>query len=94
MLGEEVLRLVERDCVPGGTRNNLLAAERTVDWTDSPDVMRIVLCDAQTSGGLLLCVSPRRVDAVKKILAAQKTLAAAVIGKILAKPVGGIIVRK
>jgi len=44
--------LAEAGHVPGGTRRNLEAA-RTTEWNGTDDVTRLLLCDAQTSGGLL-----------------------------------------
>jgi len=45
--------LAEAGHVPGGTRRNLDAAMPVVDWHGDDEVTRILLCDAQTSGGLL-----------------------------------------
>lgn len=45
--------LAEAGHVPGGTRRNADAGDRVVDWGDTDDVTRTLLCDAQTSGGLL-----------------------------------------
>jgi selenium donor protein len=54
-------RMVALGEVPGGTRSNLESAARFTDWR--PEVAgwtRLVLADAQTSGGLLAAVAPRR----------------------------------
>lgn len=49
--------LAEEGCVPGGTERNRKAAEREVVWDpEVPETLRILLCDAQTSGGLLVVV--------------------------------------
>jgi selenide, water dikinase len=50
------LTLVGAGHVPGGTRRNLEAA-RSVEWDDADDATRTLLCDAQTSGGLLAATS-------------------------------------
>ena len=81
--GAELLRLISAGCVPGGTRTNLESAQEMT--TFAPDVspeQRLLLADAQTSGGLLLCVAPRKQSAVLEMLKASKTLSAAVIGQI------------
>ena len=44
--------LAEAGHVPGGTRRNLDAAS-AVEWNGTDAITRILLCDAQTSGGLL-----------------------------------------
>ena len=45
--------------IPGGSRNNLDFVEDTVIFDDSlSDIARFILADAQTSGGLLMSMSP------------------------------------
>ncbi len=50
--------LAQRDTVPGGSRNNQRYLGEYVTWKEGikPEE-QVVLCDAQTSGGLLLAVS-------------------------------------
>ncbi len=41
--------------IPGGTKNNMDFVSKIVSWgNDVPELMKIMLCDAQTSGGLLV----------------------------------------
>jgi cysteine desulfurase NifS/selenium donor protein len=41
--------------IPGGTKNNLQFVEDIVDWSeDVPELAKLILTDAQTSGGLLI----------------------------------------
>ena len=41
--------------IPGGTKNNLAYVEGIVQWKDNtPEMMKFILADAQTSGGLLI----------------------------------------
>jgi len=47
-------RLVVEGFVPGGTKRNLTAAEEFTDFGAIDDVHRVLLADAQTSGGLLI----------------------------------------
>jgi selenide,water dikinase len=82
VLGREVAALVAQDCVPGGTRANLEAADQIVDWGRTPEATRIVLADAQTSGGLLLCVPARKLGDVMAVLKRNRVACAAVIGRI------------
>ncbi len=89
VLDRAVLALIEKDCVPGGTRQNLETARGIVDFDPAvPGTLRLLLADAQTSGGLLLCVPPRRLEAVLAILKTHRTPCAAIIGRIrrTAKP--------
>jgi selenide,water dikinase len=91
--GDEVFKLIEQDCVPGGTRANLESANEIVDWSDTPEPLRILLADAQTSGGLLLCVQEKNLASVLRIVRSHRTPVAAVIGRIVRKPAGRILVR-
>ena len=81
-INDEIGRLIAQDCVPGGSRANLKAAEATVAWGETDGVVRTLLADAQTSGGLLLCVPPKNLDAVRVILKQHRTPIAQVIGRI------------
>jgi selenide, water dikinase len=86
-LSREVFDLIEQECVPGGSRENLAAAQAWTDWDDNvSSAQKALLADAQTSGGLLLCVPPRNLPAVLKVLKRCRTPSAAVIGKILRSP--------
>jgi selenide,water dikinase len=78
----EVADLIGQDCVPGGSRANQKAADEVTDWGDADNAIRTLLTDAQTSGGLLLCVPPKRLDAVLAVLKKHRTPTAAVIGRI------------
>jgi selenide,water dikinase len=87
--------LANRGVIPGGTRRNLQATEKLVEWADDlAPADRAVCVDAQTSGGLLLAVAPERLPALLDALRAEATPAAAVIGRITAGPSGGIRVTR
>jgi selenide, water dikinase len=78
-ISREIFALIAQDCVPGGTRQNLETANEIVEWNDTPEPLRLLLADAQTSGGLLLCVPPNRLRQVERVLKRN----AAIIGKIV-----------
>jgi selenide,water dikinase len=41
--------------IPGGTKNNLDYVKDFVQWNETtPDLLKFILADAQTSGGLLI----------------------------------------
>jgi selenide,water dikinase len=82
-ISREVRELIREDCIPGGTRENLKTAEDFTDFERSAPEDRFLLADAQTSGGLLLCVPPKRLEAVLLILKKVGTPSAAVVGKIV-----------
>ncbi len=70
--------------VPGGTRRNLANLEGKVVWGPGVDeVDRLVLADAQTSGGLLIAVPPDKAAALRAALLARGTPAHAEIGELV-----------
>jgi selenide,water dikinase len=84
-------KLAEAGCIPGGTRRNSADAAADVTWNAGVDeVTRVLLCDAQTSGGLLVAVTADRADAFAAALRAADTPAAARIGDVLEGPAGRI----
>jgi len=94
VIDDEITRLIdEEDCVPGGTRENFKTAEPDVGWAEIvPQSMKYILADAQTSGGLLLCVPEDNVKEVMQILDDDGSLARSMIGRILpADEVGPLI---
>ncbi len=85
VIDQEVIRLIEKDCVPGGSRDNLKAGDPIVDWGKTALQSRILFSDAQTSGGLLLCVKPSQLGKVRAILKRHRVPCIAVIGKIVSR---------
>jgi selenide,water dikinase len=84
-ISPQVIRLIEGGCVPGGTKANLTAAKDWTDWGPGlTEADALLLADAQTSGGLLLCVPPRHWRRVKSLLNRQRTGCTAIIGHIFA----------
>jgi len=58
-------------CVPGGSLNNLQLVESSVRFAESvPRDLRLLLADAQTSGGLLLAVAGK--DAARLVAALRE----------------------
>jgi selenide,water dikinase len=80
-ISDEIFKLIERDCIPGGTRDNLKAATKIADLKSASPRLRILLADAQTSGGLLLCVAESALPKVLRVLKKAQTPCAAVIGR-------------
>jgi selenide, water dikinase len=85
MVSNEIGDLIEQNCVPEGSRQNLYAATVAVDWGSTDEASKILLTDAQTSGGLLLCVAEANLGKVLNVLRKARTPCAAVIGKIVAR---------
>ena len=85
--------LAARGFVPGGTRRNLADLGDAVRWDATlPEPLRILLADAQTSGGLLIAVPAERVGDLVAALEAAGPPAAAVIGELVEGEPGRIIV--
>jgi len=83
VISEEVFQLIEQGCIPGGSVENLNTANSFVEWDDVNDTKKALLTDAQTSGGLLLCVRQDRLSAVLDILSQSRASCAVVIGQIV-----------
>lgn len=70
-------------CIPGGTRRNHDDLAADVTWDPSlTELQRLLLCDAQTSGGLLIAVPPHRADPLLEALRVELTPIAQVVGEI------------
>jgi len=81
--------------VPGGTRDNLAFVEPHVDWDETiSEVQKLILADAQTSGGLLIAVPQERLDALLAALAERGVVEAAHIGAFTTPGPGRIAVRQ
>jgi selenide,water dikinase len=79
--------------VPAGSTRNLEDLGDHLAWADGiGDALRILLCDAQTSGGLLIAVPAAKADALIAALRAAPTLVAARIGEVVEGRAGAIVV--
>ncbi len=61
--------LAERDLFPSGSRRNYDAYRDQVDWGSTAVLDQMMLCDAQTSGGLLVAIPPANAAAFEGALA-------------------------
>lgn len=87
----ETWKLVRQDIVPGGTRRNLSWLSHAVLW--DPQISgeaQLVLCDAQTSGGLLMAVPRGRTERMMEALTSARVTCATKIGEIIAGEAGQI----
>lgn len=85
-----VRELIAEGMVAGGTKRNRDFVDPAVDWGSAGEADQFLLSDAQTSGGLLLCVPAERLDALVTDLESAGTPAAAVIGRLTAGAPGTI----
>jgi len=84
-------KLLDSGVAPGGTHRNLSSVEHAVTWDPAlTDDDRLLLCDAQTSGGLLMSVPAARADALVAALLKEGAPCAAVVGRVTDGPAGTI----
>jgi selenide,water dikinase len=68
---EGALDLIDGNTVSGGSRRNREFIAPFTSFADSvTEERRVLLCDAMTSGGLLVAVDPSRADEMSEVLAA------------------------
>jgi len=85
--------LAERGAIPGGTRRNLESLAGAVEFAAGIDeAARLLLADAQTSGGLLIALPEAQVPALRAALERERAPTAAAIGRVVAGPPGRIAV--
>ncbi len=78
-----VFELAQKGFIPGGSKKNLNHVLPIVDFADSiSEEQKLILADAQTSGGLLISLPADRAEALQNTLEEKNTLAAAIIGKV------------
>ena len=75
--------LISRKIVPGGTRANLNYITNNVNWNGLAKNDRLLLTDAQTSGGLLFTVAEKYSEEILTRLHEKNLTKSAIIGKIL-----------
>jgi len=89
-----VRELLADGMVAGGTQRNLAFVAPDVDFGDLPHGERLLLADAQTSGGLLLSVARERAQALVEACVAHGAPIAAMIGEMTASDAGRITIRR
>ena len=83
--------LLERGVAPGGTHRNVSSVNDAVNWHPAlTDDDKMLLCDAQTSGGLLMSTPAGKADDLVAALVAEGAPCAAVVGRIIDGPAGTI----
>jgi len=85
----------EQDAFPGGSKANhtFLTTNQHIAFDPAvPTLLQMILCDAVTSGGLLIAVAPERADDLVEALRARGTLAHSIIGEVTADNPGRIMV--
>ena len=84
-LMDGVLELAELQTFPGGTGANLIYVDKHAEWDDNLSLNeKRILCDAQTSGGLILAVPGDKKAALENQLA-SKNVPVQCIGEVIEK---------
>ena len=88
---EFVPALVRAGYIPGGTKENLAYVNPHCAWDAGlNEIDRLILADAQTSGGLVIAVPPSGIDVLLTELERREAPAHAVIGEIVHGEAGHI----
>jgi selenide,water dikinase len=92
-----VRELIAAGAVPGGTLRNLASAERYTEFGDMVEGERILLTDAQTSGGLLIAIE-RPLEAALHQALREEGVDGATVGALRERsfadgPAGRVVVR-
>ena len=76
--------LVQQGIAPGGTHRNLHSVNPVVAWgSQISNEAKLVLCDAQTSGGLLMSVPAGKVDDLMAAMSRRGVSGVVVIGEVV-----------
>lgn len=82
-------KYISSGMIPGGTLKNKEIYSCSVETKQGiPSEQEIVLYDAQTSGGLLLSISPEQAEKAKELLFQQGFTSSQIIGKVIKIPSG------
>lgn len=88
---EQVRQMISYQAIPGGTKDNLNFVKGWIDFDEQLDEdARLILADAQTSGGLLLAVNPAEAEDLLTELVSNGVPDACIIGQALGKADGRI----
>lgn len=83
---EGAKELAKAGAIPAGTHNNYRYIRNNVKWErHSSKEEEMLLCDAQTAGGLLIAVSQEKAEQLKTALMKAGCLVTAEIGRVIEK---------
>nr|MBC8274628.1 selenide, water dikinase SelD [Chloroflexota bacterium] len=89
----EVEEFAKAGLCPGGLHRNREFYGKMVEFSNQvPDYIQDILFDAQTSGGLLISLAPETAELLVKKLQKAGVQDAAIIGEVISKPMGKILV--
>ncbi len=84
----------KRGFCPGGLhRNREFYSAAVIITNEVPSHIQDILFDAQTSGGLLICLAPRKAELLQEKLRQAGVEDAAIIGEVVSRPSGVVTVK-
>jgi len=89
----EVIDFARQGLLPGGLHRNRDFYANRVKFIEVPEYMQDVLYDAQTSGGLLICLSPEKAELLLDKLQQAGVEDTALIGEVVSEPRGMVTVK-
>ncbi len=69
LIDPEVLKYIENGCIPGGTNRNYSSYGKDVKLAH--ESFKTIMCDPQTSGGLLIAVDPEDRNLIEMLLSSE-----------------------
>jgi len=90
---EESYQLVDNGCIPCAAFTNMEYIQRSVDFNSCDYNLKMILTDAQTSGGLLMGVQPENVKNILNSLIQSGFLYSRVVGEVIGAGEGHINVK-
>jgi cysteine desulfurase len=92
---EHAKDFITANVIPGGTLNNLDFVSDCVEWPQEISrTIKIILCDAQTSGGLLMSIPSNAGTRLEQALRVNGVANASIVGRITSVGDGKIFVRQ
>lgn len=91
---EGTLSLAEQGIIPGGSKANEKWLQSVIDYeTTLPSVMKSILCDAITSGGLLISLPKEKAEQYVQTMHQVGVTETAIIGEVVEKQEAAIFVK-
>jgi len=87
---EAVYTYIDQGCIPGGTHRNFKSYGDKI--SELSDIQKAILCDPQTSGGLLIAVDPKGQAKVELILG-KSGVYSKLIGECISSIAGSPLIR-
>jgi selenide, water dikinase len=85
------LDMIDREFLCGGSRGNRKTIELSADFSDAAERDIWLICDAQTSGGLLIAVAAGETDQLLHELQIGGVDQARIVGEVTDRPTGGLV---